>query len=196
MMTSKNFIFKIVSFEVIKLVMWPSLKHSILNFERIYSHAPVFRTLECLDLKSREYQYCSTHQYLHLIYRPFLHFVGAKVDLQTQRANTRFNVKACQPIWPTIDKGSNSNTLVPTTAMRPDVVAKRYSCGTWEFAEVDSKNSKELVVKGKYASWRSRRKSRCWNRCKNLCWIDCVYSLHRQGAYIYTLFKSVTTRHN
>ena len=25
-------------------------------------------------------------------------FVGAKVDLQTQRANTRFNVKACQPI--------------------------------------------------------------------------------------------------
>jgi len=24
--------------------------------------------------------------------------VGAKVDLQTQRANTRFNVKACQPI--------------------------------------------------------------------------------------------------
>jgi len=24
--------------------------------------------------------------------------VGAKVDLQTQRANTQFNVKACQPI--------------------------------------------------------------------------------------------------
>ena len=26
--------------------------------------------------------------------------VHTKVDLQTQRANTRFNVKACQPIWP------------------------------------------------------------------------------------------------
>jgi len=26
--------------------------------------------------------------------------VGAKVDLQTQRANTRFNVKACQLILP------------------------------------------------------------------------------------------------
>jgi len=72
-MTSKNFVFKIVSFEVIKLVMWPSLKHPILNFERIHSHTPVFGTLECVDLKSQEYQYCSTHQYLHLIYRPFLH---------------------------------------------------------------------------------------------------------------------------
>jgi len=26
--------------------------------------------------------------------------VDAKVDLQTQRANTRFKVKACQPICP------------------------------------------------------------------------------------------------
>ena len=30
----------------------------------------------------------------------------------------------------TIDKGDNSNTLVPTTAMRPDATAKRYSRGT------------------------------------------------------------------
>ena len=52
----------------------------------------------------------------------------------------------------TIDKDGNSNTLVPKTAMRPDVMAKRYSRGTRELAEVDSKNSKELVVKGKYAN--------------------------------------------
>jgi hypothetical protein len=52
----------------------------------------------------------------------------------------------------TIDKGDNSNTLVPTTAMRLDVMAKRYSHGTRELAEVDSKNSKELIVKGKYAN--------------------------------------------
>jgi hypothetical protein len=52
----------------------------------------------------------------------------------------------------TIDKGDNSNTLVPTTTMRPDVTAKRCSCRTRELAEVDSKNSKELVVKGKYAN--------------------------------------------
>jgi len=30
----------------------------------------------------------------------------------------------------TIGKGDNSNTLVPTTAMRPDATAKRYSRGT------------------------------------------------------------------
>jgi len=33
-------------------------------------------------------------------------------------------------------------------------------------------------------------------RCKNLCLIDCVYSLHCHGVYIYTLSKSVTTRHD
>jgi len=62
LMIANNFVFKIVSFEVIKWVIWPSLKHSILNFERIHSHAPVFRTLDGLDWKSHEYQYCSTHQ--------------------------------------------------------------------------------------------------------------------------------------
>jgi len=73
LMISNSFVFKIVSFEVIKCVIRPSLKHSILNFERIHSHAPVFRTLEGLNKKSHEYQYCSTHQDLHLIYWPFLH---------------------------------------------------------------------------------------------------------------------------
>ena len=73
MMISNNFVFKIVSFEVIKWVIWSSLKHSILNFERIHSHTPVFGTLDGLDWKSHEYQYCSTHEDLHLIYRPFLH---------------------------------------------------------------------------------------------------------------------------
>ena len=35
----------------------------------------------------------------------------------------------------------NSNTLVPTTAMRLDVTAKRYSRGTREYAELKSTNS-------------------------------------------------------
>ena len=52
---------------------WKSLNHSIFNFERIHSHRPVFRTLDGLKWESHEYQYCSTHQDLHLIYRPFLH---------------------------------------------------------------------------------------------------------------------------
>ena len=64
---------KTFSFQVIKWVIWPSLKHSILNFERIHCHALVFGTLESLGWKSHEYQYCSTHQDLDLIYRPFLH---------------------------------------------------------------------------------------------------------------------------
>jgi len=73
LMISNSFVFKIFSFEVIKWVISPSLKHSILNFERIHSHAPVFGTLEGLDWKSHEHRYSSTHQDLHLIYRPFLH---------------------------------------------------------------------------------------------------------------------------
>jgi len=68
---------------------------------------------------------------------------GLIPDLMLRRAS-RFDLS--------IDKGDNSNTLVPTTAMRPDVTAKRYSRGTRELVEVDSKNSKELVVKGKYAN--------------------------------------------
>jgi hypothetical protein len=48
--------------------------------------------------------------------------VDAKTDLQTQRANSRFDLAT--------DKGDNSNTLVLTTAIRPDALAKMYSCGT------------------------------------------------------------------
>ena len=33
------------------------------------------------------------------------------------------------------------DTLVPTTAMRSDVTAKMYSCGTREYAEPESTNS-------------------------------------------------------
>jgi len=56
-----------------QLFFWKSLNHSILNFQRIHSHASVFRTLDGLEWKSHEYQYCSTRQNLHLIYRLFLH---------------------------------------------------------------------------------------------------------------------------
>ena len=56
-----------------QLFIWKSFNRSILNFERIYSHASVFGTLDGLECKSHEYQYCSTHQNLHFIYRPFLH---------------------------------------------------------------------------------------------------------------------------
>jgi len=54
-----------------QIFFWKSLNHSILNFERIHNHASVFGTLDGLEWKSHEYQYCSTHQNLHLIYRPF-----------------------------------------------------------------------------------------------------------------------------
>jgi len=54
-----------------------------------------------------------------------------KVDLQTQRANTRFQtLRHASRFDLTIGKGDNSNTLVPTTATRPDATAKRYSRGT------------------------------------------------------------------
>ena len=56
-----------------QLFIWKSLNHSILNFDRIHSHASVFGTLDGLERKSHEYQYCSTHEDLHLIYRTFLH---------------------------------------------------------------------------------------------------------------------------
>ena len=56
-----------------QLFIWKSLNHSILSFERIHSHASIFGTLDGLKWKSHEYQYCSTHQNIHLIHRPFLH---------------------------------------------------------------------------------------------------------------------------
>ena len=98
-----------------------------------------------LDL-SRGYnqaQFCVIRAFLYFLglHIPEYAFVDGKVDLQTQRANTWFDIKACQRFDLTIDKGDNSNTLVPTTAMRPDATAKSYSCGTWELAETDSMNS-------------------------------------------------------
>jgi hypothetical protein len=68
---------------VIKTYIWSngqlfickSLNHSILNFERIHSQTPVFETVDGLNWKSHEYKYCSTHQDLYFIYRPFLHFI-------------------------------------------------------------------------------------------------------------------------
>jgi len=71
-----------------------------------------------------------------------------KLDLQTQRANTWFQtLRRANRFDLTIGKGDNSNTLVPTTAMRPDAMAKRYSHGTWEYDELRSTNSEELVTK-------------------------------------------------
>ena len=65
-----------------------------------------------------------------------------KVDLQTQRANTRFQtLRRASRFDLTIDKGDNSNTLVPTTAMRLDATAKRYSRGTREHADLKSTDS-------------------------------------------------------
>jgi hypothetical protein len=58
-----------------QLFICKSLNHLILNFERIHSQTPVFGTLDGLDWKSHEYQYCSTHQDLHFIHRPFLHLI-------------------------------------------------------------------------------------------------------------------------
>jgi len=70
------------SVTLIKFYIWSngqlftqkSLNHSILNFERIHSHTLVYGTLDGLDSKCHEYQYFSTHQDLHLIYRPILNF--------------------------------------------------------------------------------------------------------------------------
>jgi len=86
----------------------------------------------------------------------FLHQIGMDVEFDTVGAKVICKHKGLIPDSTlrrasrfdlTIDKGDNSNTLVPTTMMRPDVTAKRYSRWTRELAEVDSKNSKELVEK-------------------------------------------------
>jgi len=68
--------------------------------------------------------------------------VDAKVDLQTQRANTLFQtLRRASRFDLTIGKGDNSNTLVPTITMYSDATAKRYSHGTREYAELKSTNS-------------------------------------------------------
>jgi hypothetical protein len=57
--------------------------------------------------------------------------VDAKVDLQTQRANTRNRYpKRASRFNLLIDKDEDTSTLVLTTAIRSEVTAKRYSRGT------------------------------------------------------------------
>jgi hypothetical protein len=57
--------------------------------------------------------------------------VDAKVDLQAQRANTRNRYpKRASRFDLLIDKDEYTSTLVLTTAIRPEVTAKRYSRGT------------------------------------------------------------------
>jgi hypothetical protein len=91
------------------------------------------------------------------------------VDLQTQRANTRnWYPKRASRFDLLIDKDEDTSTLVLTTAIRPEVTAKRYSRGTRGSSKValkrcSSPNRWELVKKEKYANWRSRQKV---NRCK------------------------------
>jgi hypothetical protein len=68
--------------------------------------------------------------------------------------------------------------LVLTTAIRPEVTAKRYSCGTRGSSKValkrcSSPNRWELVKKEKYANWRSRRKV---NRSKS--WFLILIDIH------------------
>jgi hypothetical protein len=63
--------------------------------------------------------------------RIILETVDAKVDLQTQRANTRNRYpKRASRFDLLIDKDEDTSTLVLTTAIRPEVTAKRYSRGT------------------------------------------------------------------
>jgi len=61
-----------------------------LHFNLVEAPFPVLRRFHGILWKSN-----IPHNEQTMVY---IHIVGAKVDLQTQRANTRFNVKACQPI--------------------------------------------------------------------------------------------------
>ena len=56
-----------------QLSIWESLDGSNLWFLNFDAYKLVFGTLDCLKLKSFEYQVCSYHQYLQSLYRPFFH---------------------------------------------------------------------------------------------------------------------------
>ena len=56
-----------------QLSIWESLDSSNLWFLNFDTYKLVFGTLDCLKLKSFEYQVCSAHQYLQYLYRPFFH---------------------------------------------------------------------------------------------------------------------------
>jgi hypothetical protein len=91
-----------------------------------YQHPPI-------DL-AQQPSYCRLVLLNHLDSYPKMvskRCVDAKIDLQTQRANTQFRCQGVPVDLIVIDKDNgNSNTLVLTRAMCPDVTAKRYSHGT------------------------------------------------------------------
>ena len=56
-----------------QLSIWDSLDGSNLWFLNFDAYKLVFGTLDCLKLKSFEYQVCSAHQDLQSLYRLFFH---------------------------------------------------------------------------------------------------------------------------
>ena len=57
-----------------QLSIWESLDGSNLWFLNFNAYKLVFGTLDCLKLKSFEYQVCSVYQDLQSLYRPFFSF--------------------------------------------------------------------------------------------------------------------------
>ena len=55
------------------LSIWDSLDGLNLWFLNFNAYKLVFETLDCLKLKSFEYQVCSAHKYIQSLYRPFFH---------------------------------------------------------------------------------------------------------------------------
>ena len=64
---------KIYNFCFGQLSIWDSLDGSNLWFLNFDVYKLVFGTLDCLKLKSFEYQVCSDHQDLQSLYRSFFH---------------------------------------------------------------------------------------------------------------------------
>jgi hypothetical protein len=56
-----------------QLSIWDSLDGSNSWFLNFNAYKLVFGTLDCLKLKSFEYQVCSDHQDIQSLYRPFFH---------------------------------------------------------------------------------------------------------------------------
>ena len=56
-----------------QLSIWESLDGSNLWFLNFDAYKLVFGTLDCLQLKSFEYQVCSAHQDIQSLYRPFFY---------------------------------------------------------------------------------------------------------------------------
>ena len=92
------------------IFIWKSLDHSILKFERIHSEMLIFRTMDGLKWKTHEYQYCSTHQDLHFIYRPFLHLTKCWQSV----VQNLFEVLRWVT-WPSLTKLKNTNSSKSTS---------------------------------------------------------------------------------